>query len=921
MLVPLIAVSIVVNLPQAAETTVVVENERGARVRNLVAAMPLAAGRNVLEWDGRDDRGEPVPVGSYRWRGVCHGTFGAFWEGAFYSPGSTPWKRNTRPGGWNLKPAGGGGWLSDHNAPYCVFADAKSVYVGCPLAEAGDAIAQVNLDGEKIWGAMWLGLSGAHAFATEGDVLYVASEGGWMGDRFAVNRFDVRNYRWVPNPPEVTKRHVQHDSAFVREDSTNFHGIAGMYLTPEHIVVAFNDRRRLSFFDRKTALWDHDEPLRNAKARALRPSTKILRGLATDADGNVYRCATNANEQCVQVFSPKGTFLRRIGKPGGRRIGKYDPAAMGHPEDVAVDARGRVWVTENSFRPKRTSVWTREGALVREYVGTPFYGGGGSLSPDGTHAYYDGMRFTLPDGKLDAILTDEGKDGNPSTYREFRGGRYLVAEGGYGRRKVKIWEIGGETAKAVAEVPVKGVEWACRVGPNLEILDRSDDGTAILVMTPDAAMAYDRTRAERIALAPELRNFCSLSMTPDGKSFVLNVGGCGNQGSDRNLLCAVARADGRLLWSYPNPYPCNTHNSPIPERGELRHTLGIEGFAETRSGTLMLLNGNKGTRYLFTTDGLFLAELFGDMRTHRSMRSFETAYRGLDLSSCSLEDECFGGWMGNVRGKPHLVEGKDSLNVCRLGGTDTLRRLEGGVLEIREKARRLEDVPRRERGPVKTVRAGGFGLGNDWHPGVEQAFPAKRPVAKFAVGWSDWNLTLRWDVEDATPFENLGDAPHTLFHSGDAVDFRWEGNPAADGRRVKPVEGDQRLVIAPRAGRTTVMRYVYVDPAERSSPVEFVSPAGRTAIARIEEMEEAQVTVVRRRGGYSLTAVIPWKALGETPPFKGGLRRGDAGVVFGDESGTRVVRRAYLFDAEGEVVSDMPTEARVNPSKWGDFRF
>jgi hypothetical protein len=81
---------------------------------------------------------------------------------------------------------------------------------------------------------------------------------------------------------------------------------------------------------------------------------------------------------------------------------------MGHPGDVAIDARGQVWVAETTLLPKRVSVWTREGALVREFVGTPFYGGGGSLLGD--FAYYSGMRFRWnedrSEAELDAILFD-----------------------------------------------------------------------------------------------------------------------------------------------------------------------------------------------------------------------------------------------------------------------------------------------------------------------------------------------------------------------------------------------------------------------------------------------------------------------------------------------------------------------------------
>ena len=133
--------------------------------------------------------------------------------------------------------------------------------------------------------------------------------------------------------------------------------------------------------------------------------------------------------------------------------------------------------------------------------------------------------------------------------------------------------------------------------------------------------------------------------------------------------------------------------------------------------------------------------------------------------------------------------------------------------------------------------------------------------------------------------------------------------------------GDQRLVIAPLGGRLVVMRYVYVDPSSSEKPMEFVSPAGRTIVQRVEEVGDAKVAVTRRKGGYSARVDIPWKSIGEAVPFRGGARRADAGVIFGDATGTRVVRRQYLFDDGGQEVSDIPSEVRINPAAWGTFDF
>lgn len=956
-------------LPHDAYVTLVIEDAAGRRVRNLISDAPRQAGRIAETWDGRDDNGNPVPTGEYRWRGLTHGGISAHWLGSFYSPGSTPWKRHTRPGGWNLRASGAGGWLSDHTAPWCLFADDRHVYIGCKTAEAGDAIIQSNLDGEKIWGTLWLGLSGANAMCAERGILHVAGEGHWMGARMGVNLFDIVNYRWVPLPKEVKSRHIQHDSALVRENSSDFSGIQGMFLTCEDIAVVFSDKRRVSYFDRANGLWKRDEPLKAIEARIRRPSAKILHGVATDADGNLYRCDTNRCEQCVKVYAPDGRFLRRIGKPGGRREGAYDPLAMGNPVDVAIDARGQVWVCENCFLPKRVSIWTRDGRLVREIVGTPYYGGGGSIDAEGKYAYYSGMRLRLADGlsgaKLESILFDPEEHPNvpfpvrkirdwalpgPSTVRSANGRTWLVSDDGPCRTSTFIGEIVGDLLvprtvcgkemsvnagaksvetgvflwqdgnRTVSDAFRYGAEWSMRLGPGLEIFLHAKDRKSIVVLTPDANGRYDFNRAETVALPKEFAGICSLSLTPDGSSFIINRGGCGNQGSPENLFGAVSRDGRRVLWTYPNPYPSNTHNSPVPRRGELRHTLGVEGFSAAAGGILML-NGNKGTRYLFTCDGLFVTELFGDSRLRPTTQNLTEAKHGMVFSDHSLSDECFGGWIGDVRGKPHLIVGKDSLNICALKGTESVSRLAGGSVRLSKRATPLENMPLSERGPTRTVKAAGFGLNHFWWKLAETEFPPREPVARFSIGWSDCHLTLHYDVTDSTPFENGGDDAATLFHSGDALDFRWEGNPSADPKRRKALCGDQRLVIAPFGEKTLVMRYVFVDPAATADPMVFASPVGKESVDRVEEVAGAKTAVTRRADGYCVRIDIPWKELGEKTPFAGGLRRADAGVIFGDPTGTRVVRREYMFDPGSQEVSDIPSEVRVDPSKWGMFEF
>jgi len=210
---------------------------------------------------------------------------------------------------------------------------------------------------------------------------------------------------------------------------------------------------------------------------------------------------------------------------------------------------------------------------------------------------------------------------------------------------------------------------------------------------------------------------------------------------------------------------------------------------------------------------------------------------------------------------------------------------------------------------------------------VIRSFPEDK-VAEAAFGISRSSggpgpLRLWVRVKDASPWVNGGGDPEVMFKSGDCIDLRWAADPKASPKRRTPVEGDVRLLFAPDGkGGVAAIKYVFVDPsvapdARRS----FTSPTGTAYVDRIEAVP-VRAKVEKTKDGYEFTADIPWKFLGENgKPAQGETRSADVGVLFGDADGATTVRRAYLFDQESQVVSDLPSEVRVNPSSWGGVKF
>ena len=132
---------IFVNLDQPLDgkATVVIEDDQGHRVRNLVSGLPFAKGMQKIEWDGLDDKGNVVPAGHYRWRAVSHPGITPHYLFSFFNYGKPPWRAGTPESDW----------LADESNPVAAATFQDRVYLGAPQAESGHNIIQVDLSGNK----------------------------------------------------------------------------------------------------------------------------------------------------------------------------------------------------------------------------------------------------------------------------------------------------------------------------------------------------------------------------------------------------------------------------------------------------------------------------------------------------------------------------------------------------------------------------------------------------------------------------------------------------------------------------------------------------------------------------------------------------------------------------------------------------
>jgi hypothetical protein len=428
-------VPITFELDRPGYVTLVIEDAEGRRVHNLLADTRFQAGRHTVWWDGYEEgvkQGKDegfdvhrarVEPGKHMARGLAHDGLALKYRVSVQSPGKPPWLTADRSGAW----------LADHTPPSAVLhlpdgsphGTQPQMLISAPTAEAGHSIIWVDMDGHKLWGGKIRGwrsgqmmatdqgeqpLDDYYAYAVVEDVhLYGLRRGSAEQERDMVDLL-------VKFEPPQAEKPVDEDApkphwveTLAMRDLAVHDGVvaisypladrlavidlkhAGGARQHEHVAIAsprglaYDRQGRLYVVSGRQVL-RFDQP--NLADGRLGPSQVIVREgledpgrLLIDDAGQLFVADLGTSHQ-IKVFTSAGEHLRTIGQPGGPQLGRYDERRMARPAGMALDDRGRLWVAELEYGPKRVSRWDAEtGEFDRAWYGPPKYGGGGHIDP------------------------------------------------------------------------------------------------------------------------------------------------------------------------------------------------------------------------------------------------------------------------------------------------------------------------------------------------------------------------------------------------------------------------------------------------------------------------------------------------------------------------------------------------------------
>ena len=425
--------------------------------------------------------------------------------------------------------------------------------------------------------------------------------------------------------------------------------------------------------------------------------------------------------------------------------------------------------------------------------------------------------------------------------------------------------------------------------------------------------------------------------------------------------------NGKPLWSYPSMWPGlhASHIAPSAENtGEVIGTTRLLGpmfdVIGSDLGDLWAINGNKGQIYLFTADGLFVASLFHDSRSAEPWPT--SAIPGMNLANVSLGEEDFGPTVAATQdGRLVLQVGFES-NLVQVNGLQFARRLPDASLTVTNE----ELLASQQSNLLAESQRQGDKGGNtfvvpvrpkDAALSVDGKFEGKldgkldnwskatwMPIDQRHVQVGNWgrrttnteaSLLVAGDrlfgavkADDPELLSNSGEVLQNIFKTGGAIDLMIGTDPAAPDDRKAPASGDRRLIITRANGKTLAVLYEQVRGSDGGAAVEFASPLRTVRFAMVKDISadvrllDATVKdTVKDKDGVSSGVFefsVPLSLLGlPNPPI--GKFRGDIGVLRGNAMVT--VQRSYWSNKASGLVSDLPSEAELQPSLWGHFDF
>ena len=459
--------------------------------------------------------------------------------------------------------------------------------------------------------------------------------------------------------------------------------------------------------------------------------------------------------------------------------------------------------------------------------------------------------------------------------------------------------------------PAFGTYWGPGIGPDGSIYLSGGRGDKSPIYrldlqswTPSGAPVY--TLADAKEIVPDATGVQGLSVTTDNRLIVSHD--YEYRGDNPAPSMTAYSRDGRFLWDIPLTPPGKQQATSV----EANNVIGdfvVPGLGDVFCTWLWHDNFKP---YLVTSDGLYVSNLLDDTV----------------IGPKATWDESYKHLFHAPDGSVYLVNGgRDAYHILKITGLSSARRFTSPLVITAAGARAAERATQlaAAAGPVlpppvlhvawdaQPPVMNGSLSGWDMNSGV-LIQGAKGRTARIALRRDSRRLYAAYEVHGAK-FVNGGGNPDTLFLTGDCTDLMLSVGADRNKPHFTPQPGDERLLVGLYKGKPIAVLYQQVVPGT-ARPVRLMN----TTIDKITRLDSAQIAYKRTADGYTLEVSAPLADLGIDPASSGNLSgnlTGDVGVIFADATGANRAQRLYYYNQDTAIISDLSTEARLQPGNWG----
>lgn len=421
------------SLPRDERVSLAITREDGWILREVLTVQSLQKGPHRVLWNGRDDYGDPLPPGNYRWKLVQFAGVGSKRIGGAGNSARPPYRT----------PDGKGDLSAAHGIPTTLASDAGGVYHLGHVEEGNPGLTKLSTDGFVLWKKSLGGFARGVGVFSDGTFAYLMVRGG--DKRISFIKMDARTGEEKPFDGGSSRLVLpdETDDRDVIPFTTGGRGY-GLVVTGNHAFYSVHQRDEIAVVnltnDQKEASISLPSPFGMAQLNAStllvcsgnrvvkldvpsRQITPFLEGLdaphavAVAPNGDVYVALRGASQQIVR-FSSQGRELACIGARGGRPATQvpYDPNAFYNLGALTFAPDGRLWFMEHS-ELRRSGVLEPGGKWVRDIWQTPpaQAGAGVDLSDASRVFFQPGYSSFAVQAKINFARVQQAPD-DPASY-------------------------------------------------------------------------------------------------------------------------------------------------------------------------------------------------------------------------------------------------------------------------------------------------------------------------------------------------------------------------------------------------------------------------------------------------------------------------------------------------------------------------